>query len=119
MAKRYLVHEDLSQPVGGKDRYIAGVLIDGDSLEVWGIFKTYLMRNGQLNAGYAKLFVDSREAEWSLKELSQIMSYQDAPDKTKAMLVEFEAESEDLDQIRKAVSKDERVVLKNPYGINN
>lgn len=119
MAKRYLVHEDLSKPVNGKDRYIAGVLIDGDSLEVWGIFKTYLIRNGQLNAAYAKLFVDSREAEWGLKELSQIMSYQDTPDKTKAMLVEFEAESGDLDQIRQVVSKDERVVLRNPYGINN
>lgn len=119
MAKRMLLHEDKTKKPGDKDRYRAGVIIDDDSLEVWGIFKNYLIRNGEMNTGYAKLFVESREAEWGLQELSQIISYQDEPDPSLEVSVNLEAEESDFEKVRSAVAKAQRVTLKNPYGLNN
>ena len=119
MAKRYLVLENLNKLADDPDRYPAGVLIDGDNLEVWGIFKTYLLRGGGFNASYAKLFVEAREAEWALSDLSQVMSYQDMPNKKESLLLEFEAEEEEMSAIRDLVPKAERVRLKNPYGRDN
>ena len=119
MAKRYLVLTNLDKSIDDADRYPAGVLIDGDSLEVWGIFKTYLLRDGGFNSSYAKLFIEAREAEWALTELSQVMSYQDTPNKKESLLVEVEAEEDEMSAIRDLVPQAERVRLKNPYGRDN
>ena len=119
MAKRLLTIENTTEPQTSASRYLAGVLIDDSKIEVWGLFKNYLIVGSGFNPAYARLFLDSRDGDFQLNELSEVFSYQDGEKSGRKVVVTNMVSDETMAKIREAVPEGERVVLENPYDFKN